>query len=77
MVGGKGRWGGEKGKVRTNTLSRMGAHYLSSLVPRHLCPFFLGWDGSGLGPKVYLDDHVLGPLCEVPLLLHLLILVLR
>jgi len=39
-------------------------------------PLFLRWDGSGLGPKVYLDDHVLGPLCEVPLLLHLLILVL-
>lgn len=72
---GKGRWGGEKGKVRTNTLSRMGAHYLGSLVPRPSAPF--SSDGSGLGPKVYLDDHVLGPLCEVPLLLHLLVLILR
>lgn len=42
VVGGKGRWGGEKGKVRTNTLSHMGLHYLSSLVPRPLRPFFLG-----------------------------------
>jgi len=44
----EGRGGGEVrwGRLRTNTLSRMEAHYLSSLVPRPLHPF--SSDGMGV-----------------------------